>query len=76
MMTDDKFDAQLTHIEEQREAKQEAVDGWYEQSLGKLFARSGWTQQRIAEKVGTTQGRVSHLLCFGRFLEFITTCNK
>ena len=38
MMTEEQFSAQLTNIEEKSKAKQEAVDGWYEQSVAKLLA--------------------------------------
>ena len=33
-----------------------------------LMVESGWTQDRIAEKVGKAQNTVSQLLCFGRFI--------
>ena len=50
-----------------------------EQAWAKLYTRSGWTQQKLAEKVGVQRPRVAQLLLFGRFLNFVnfvTTGNK
>ena len=76
MMTKDQFKNQLLVIEEQRQSAQNAVDGKYEQRLGKLFVSSEWTQQQIAEAVGKSQNTISQLLCFGRFLQFIASGDK
>jgi predicted XRE-type DNA-binding protein len=75
-LTVEQFDAQYTHIQDQLRAKQEKVDGYADQSFASLFRKSGWTQQEIADKVGITHGRVSQLLTFGRFLDFVTQGNK
>jgi transcriptional regulator with XRE-family HTH domain len=42
------------------------------QELAALFHRSGWTQEQLAKKEGVKQPRVSQLLLFDRFLNFIT----
>ena len=76
MLTQEQFDARWTHINEQREAKQESVDGWFDQHAAALFEKSGWTQQRIADKVGMSRQRVTQLLLFGRFLGFATSGSK
>lgn len=47
-----------------------------EQHMGELFARSGWTQEDIAAEVGMNRSRISHLLTFGRFLDFVTQGNN
>ena len=47
-----------------------------DQALARLFARSGWTQEKIAKKEGKSQSWVSYRLVFGRFLEFTTIVVK
>jgi len=42
----------------------------FEQELAKLFYRSGWTQEKLAEKEGKTQSYLGKMLRFGRFLNF------
>ena len=44
-----------------------------DQALAKLFSRSGWTQEKLAEKEEKTQQWVAYRLRFGRFLHFTTT---
>jgi hypothetical protein len=44
-----------------------------DQALAMLFYRSGWTQERLAEKEGKGQTWVVQRLRFGRFLNFIAT---
>jgi|SRR5215475_1435956 len=44
-----------------------------DQALAELFHRSGWTQERLAQKEGKAQSWVAQRLRFGRFLNFITT---
>jgi len=45
----------------------------WEQDLALLFARSGWTQEKIAKKEGKGQQWISRRLIFGRFLTFTPT---
>ena len=73
MMEETQFESQWCHIQDQRAAKQEKVNGYFDQEAAKLFERCGWTQQRIADKVGKSQPRVRQLLTYGRFLAFSTT---
>lgn len=47
-----------------------------DQETARLFNESGWTQERIASKLGKVQRWVSYRLVFGRFLMFRTTCSK
>lgn len=41
-----------------------------DQALARLFTRSGWTQEQLAEVEGKSQQRIAEILRFGRFLEF------
>lgn len=43
------------------------------QELAKLFDRSGWTQEQLAEAEGKSTGWTSYQLQFGAFLNFFTT---
>lgn len=42
-----------------------------DQSLARLFARSGWTQEKLAKKEGKGQSWIARRLLFGRFLNFM-----
>jgi hypothetical protein len=53
-------------------ARKDAGAKW-DQQLALLFARSGWTQEQLAEKERKIQRWVSYRLTFGRFLNFSTT---
>ena len=44
-----------------------------DQAMAKLFYRSGWTQEELAEKEGKSRQRIVQTLLFGRFLNFATT---
>lgn len=44
-----------------------------DQALAKLFYRSQWTQEELAEKEGQSQQRIGQSIRFGRFLNFTTT---
>jgi hypothetical protein len=57
------------------DSREGAGDRW-EQELAKLFHRSGWTQEQLAQQEQKTQVWVSYQLRFGRFLEIITTVIK
>jgi hypothetical protein len=76
MMTDEQFEARLTHIEDQVAAMQERLDGYRDQQLAKLFIESGWSQEQLAafltKKWGKSISRehLSDRLRFGRFLSF------
>ena len=82
MMSNDRFDARLRHIEEQHAARRESAVAYRDQEMAKLFIDSGWTQQQIAERVSRVTGKpiqqqyVSYRINFGLFLEFTTTGGK
>jgi len=44
-----------------------------DQAMATLFIRSGWTQDKLAEKESTTQSNIAKRLRFGRFLSFSPT---
>lgn len=79
MMSEQHFDAQLRHIEEQTAARQERVDGYRDQELARLFLESGWSQEQLAVHLAKTWGKevspdwVAKRLRFGRFLSFFNT---
>jgi len=72
-LTDEQFDLRLQQIDDQAAAMQERVNAFRDQELARLFHQCGWTQQRIADKVGKSQNWVCYQLRFGAFLEFITS---
>jgi len=43
-----------------------------DQAMALLFIRSGWTQEKLAQKEAIAQSWVNYRLRFGRFLNFIT----
>src|SRR6266568_6879840 len=51
------------------DSKQQAGVRW-EQELARLFYRSGWTHERLAEKERKSPAWVMYQLRFGRFLAF------
>jgi hypothetical protein len=57
-------------------ARSEEVRAVYERVLARLFVECGWTQERIAGKMGQTQSWVCYRLRFGRFLRIITRCDN
>lgn len=78
-MSEQDFDARLTHIEEQAEAKQERVDAYRDQEMGKLFDESGWSQEELAAHLSKRWDRnvspdwAAKRLRFGRFIAFFNT---
>jgi len=44
-----------------------------DQALAKLFDRSGWTQEQLAEMEGKSQNHISEKLKFGAFIHFIAS---
>src|SRR4029453_1281108 len=83
MMTWQQFDARLTNIEDQAQARQERVDGFRDQQMAKLFAESERSQEELAERLSKRWNRevsrqwVGYHLLFGRFLSFFaTSCGK
>lgn len=76
MMSDLDFDERLKQIEQTYGAGREGVEARRDQELSRLFNECGWTQDRIARKMGRKQPWVAKRLCFGRFLSFIPSGNK
>jgi hypothetical protein len=75
-MTDKEFDIKLIHIEEQYQAGKVENEGRRDQDLAHLFQESGWTQERIAKRVGKSQQWVDKQLRFARFLAYYTCSNS
>lgn len=73
MMSEQQFDARLARINEQYEAHKEGAVATRDQEVARLFEQCGWTQERIAQRMGKRQQWVSYRLIFGRFLEFTTS---
>lgn len=79
MMTEQQFDAQLQHIEDEVATKQTKVDGYRDQHMAKLFVESEWSQEDLAEHLAKRWGKevsrqwVGYHLLFGRFLLFFAT---
>ncbi len=75
-MTEKQFDDRLKEIEQKYGAKREEADAGEDQEVSRLFEECGWTQEKIAGRMGKKQPWVSKRLCFGRFLKFIPTGNN
>jgi hypothetical protein len=69
-MTEQQFEARWQHNQEQRHAEATAVTGKWDQADAMLFLESGWTQERIAQKVGKGIPWVCRMLRFGNFANF------
>ncbi len=50
-----------------------STSAYRDQEMARLFNESGWTQERIAEKVGKSRSWVTLRLTLGRFLSLVTT---
>lgn len=75
-MTKEEFQARWRQIEEQEVATRAAVSAKFDQAKAKLLVESGWTQERIAAEIKTSQQHVQRLLLFGRFLDYTHGCNS
>lgn len=74
-MTEQQFEARWKQNQEQRHAEGKAVEAKWDQADALLLIESGWTQERIAAKVGKSQQWVDYQLRFGRFLNYNRGCN-
>jgi hypothetical protein len=72
-MTEADYDAERARIRETYGDSEEEAGARWQQELARLFYRSGWTQQRLAEKEGKTQQWIALQVKFGQFLDFTTT---
>jgi hypothetical protein len=75
-MSEHAFDQKIKAIEEQAGQLKTKADAYRDQELSRLFLECRWTQERIGEKMGRSQGWVSTRLVFGRFLIFIRDTNN
>ncbi len=71
-MTEQQFNERLEFIDREANRLRERADAYRDQEMARLFVECGWTQERIAEKVGKSKMSVSRRLVFGRFLDFVT----
>lgn len=76
LMGDDAFDAKLADINQEYAKRHDGADAYRDRELARLFGECGWSQERIAKRMGKTQGWVSQRIIFAAFLSFITTGNK
>lgn len=76
MMSEPDFDAELEIIQRRYGERRDGAEALLDQALARLFDRCGWTQERIAKKVGKSQQWVHKRLVFGRFLLFTTSGSK
>lgn len=71
VLTDEEYDrAKADFVATYGENNKEAA-ALRDQAMAKLFARSGWTQEKLAAKELKPQNWVSRHLKFGHFLSFI-----
>src|SRR6266511_357680 len=54
----------------------EGAEAFRDQEVARLFVACGWTQVRIAGRMGRTQQWVALRLVFGRYLRFTTASCK
>lgn len=75
-MSDADFDSELATLHDRYGASREEAGNRFEQELARLAARSGWTQEELAGKLGKSQKWVDFNLRFGRFLNLSTNVLK
>ena len=76
MMSERDFDERLADIDRQYNEHRDGAEAARDQAVSHLFVECGWTQERIAQKMGQSQPWVVCRLRFGRFLGFITDSNN
>lgn len=76
VMTEAEYDAERARLHDLYGDTLQEMVARRDQALAHLFARSGWTQEKLAEKEGKSQFWVSKRLLFGRFLSFIANAIK
>lgn len=69
-MTSAEYERERAALRETLGDKRADAGGKYDQALAKLFARSGWRQEELAEKEGQKQPWAARHLKFGQFLSF------
>jgi len=71
-MSDAEYESERQRLRDTYGETKKAAGVRWEQELALLFYRSGWTQEKLAEKEGKSQRWISYQLQFGRFLNFST----
>ncbi len=71
-MPDNEFDQRLQEVDRNYALHREGAEACRDQEISRLFVECGWTQVRIAQRMGRTQKWVSNRLRFGAFLKFRT----
>jgi hypothetical protein len=75
-MSDADFDSELATLHDRYGESRAEAGNRFEQELARLAARSGWTQEELAGKLGKSARWIGYRLAFGRFLEFSTNVLK
>lgn len=75
IMTPEQYDAERAKIDEVYGGSGAEAAAMRDRALATLYAKSGWTQERLAEREGKQQPWVAKRLCFGRFLNSIPSGN-
>lgn len=70
-MSEPDLDRELASLKERYGDSRTQASNRGEQELAKVFARSGWTQEELAAKVGKDRTWVARRLTLGRFLDFV-----
>lgn len=73
VMSEIDYDMERARLHELYGDSQKTAGAKRDQALAVLFARSGWTQEKLAAKEGKSHDWMSLRLRFGRFLNFSTT---
>jgi transcriptional regulator with XRE-family HTH domain len=72
VMTDAEYEAAKAEFLATYGASNAEAAALRDQAMAKLFACSGWTQEKLAEKEGKSRQWIVQRLCFGQFLNFAT----
>jgi hypothetical protein len=70
-MSDEEYDRRHAELDATYGKDRREAGIRREQELARLFWRSGWTQERLAERERISQAEASRRIVFGRFLDFI-----
>lgn len=75
-MTEQQFEAKWIQLRDTHETDTTKTNARFDQGAARLFKESGWTLERIAEKVRKSFSHVARLMRFGRFLDFCPSGTK
>jgi hypothetical protein len=76
VLRESEFDAQWTHVQDQCKAIATEARGKQDQMRAEFLAKSGWTQQKIADHIGKAKSWVCQMLTFGAFLNHVFTTGE